>query len=303
LGFALLRHAGTQSQYSSAIYYNSVSGEYSLGLEPLNGDFGRIDLEVETLKRPKAPETQEYVLALDIERAGGTESYPTIAIGATVLNTKGELLDQFFHSCYVPGSTTFQVTCWERFWKKNLDVLKILDKNAKELFATYAREHANIGICSLEKMELILKKEMIQRFVKFVAKWEQIAKTDGIPLFKVTDCPSYDVYFLNHDISRQNMIDIEPFPNDFSTGEYGKVVDVGSMQRMLLIREDPSWSTRTDGFAAGIRDMFDVTPLDGVSHDHLPHHDAHVIAHDYLTLINVTRGSVYKKKGYKKLRD
>lgn len=62
----------------------------------------------------------KIVLAFDIERAGGTPEYDTIAIGASVVDQDFNLLDELFLPCFYDEITRFESVCWEGFWSKNL---------------------------------------------------------------------------------------------------------------------------------------------------------------------------------------
>ncbi len=210
-----------------------------------------------------------WVLAFDIERSGPTEKYDTIAIGATVLNSDFRVLGELMETAYSKEETIFDKRCYDEFWSKHISILNQLENTTK-------LSHA-------EK-----QKNMITNFVNFVKAWETEARKQNILLYRVCDNSSFDVHFINILISKY-IEGILPFPYELSTNKYGHVWETHSMMKGALLILDPkNGRYKNSGFSKMLSKKFPFLPPCVVQHDHLPNHDAHKIAHDFLCLLHMS---------------
>ena len=226
-----------------------------------------------------------YILAFDIERAGATNEYDTIGIGACVLKCDFDSdspmiqqttsiieVDRLFLPGYFVG-TTFEKRCWDEFWSKNQDQLEILKYS---------------GPLTHEQRQ----KEMIESFQAFRAKWESKASEEGVEYFLASDNSIYDGGFLNLMIEKYttNL----PMPYSAKTQKYSHLIDVHNFQRGLLMMVDSEFKRNTWwGLSNRIRELY-KTPSPDVLHDHNPANDAHNIAHDLCVVFGIQSG-IWKK--------
>ena len=212
-----------------------------------------------------------WVLAFDIERAGATEEFDTIAIGATVLDSNYVALGSYLSTCYVPGETRFEKKCYDEFWSKHKHILKAL-------------ENVDTKLSRKEK-----EKQMITGFVDFVKAWENKAQQQHVQLHRVCDNSPFDVHFINILIYEYYNSTLNPFPYQFNTRQYGSLWETHSMMKGFLLATNNAEKARSKnwGFSGIIRKMYPHLPKCAITQDHMPHHDAHVIAHQFIWLMSV----------------
>lgn len=226
-----------------------------------------------------------WVLGFDIERSGGTGDYDTIAIGATVINTNFAILGSYLGKSYDRTQTTFESRCYNDFWLKHMDVLRML--------------HDDRDIPYAQK-----QKEMIVGFVEFVRKWEIAAQSNGVKLYKVSDNLSFDVHFINSLIHQHYGDQMLPFPYQFSTQQYGKVFETHSMIKGLLfgvsglvdLGSDQVGRSHVQKLSTRLQILYPDLPKCPVPADHMPHRDAQNIAHQFLWLHGISCGK-YQLRG------
>jgi hypothetical protein len=207
---------------------------------------------------------QNIVLAFDIERAGATREYDTIAIGAVVMDSNYNELGRYYFDCYYP-ETTFEPRCYEQFWSKNQNILE------KMLYT---------GPQSKNERE----KEMICGFFEFRKKWEQYAETNNMNYYLVSDNNVFDGGFIN-ELMFKHMSDKLPIPYNASKQEYDTFYETHSIMKGFLLNQriNKEWNLFEE-----IAKTINV-PKCVVNHDHNPANDAYVIAFEMVCLLNYAR--------------
>ena len=119
------------------------------------------------------------VLAFDLELAGATPEYSTIGLACSVINEQFEELDKLFLPGLIHPITPFEPRCWNEFWSKHPDQLKLL---------TYSGPLLMYGSNAIPYRQ----EEMIKAFHDFRIKWEAKAKEMGAKLELVTDNNVFD---------------------------------------------------------------------------------------------------------------
>ncbi len=247
-----------------------------------------------------------YVLAFDIERAGPTPEYDTIAIGAVVLDRQrnivklpkaevtvnsGTVADVRIVDFgvqmkrwegYVPGETKFEKKCWEEFWVNEQDVLKqiaVKDKTASRAKA---------------------QRDMITGFLRFTLPWYTWYMDGLIDLRVTSDNVLYDAGFINNLIYeyRDYVGDLLPMPFTLKRGKqiYDTVYNTHDMQRGLLWSLHPKYIWKTHGYDDAMKEEFYMPePPEDIAHDHLPDHDAYGIACSFVDLIDIADGKIRRR--------
>lgn len=212
-----------------------------------------------------------WVLAFDIERSGATEKYDTIAIGATILSSDYRVLGEYLRTSYSKEDTVFEKRCQDEFWYKNMDILEQLENKEKDL--SYHDKQKN----------------MITGFVNFVKSWEIEARKQNVILYRVCDNSPFDVSFINSLIHKfYDNDEVLPLPYEFSTNKYGSLWETHSMMKGILMVLNPIKGHKNWGFAKTLQQMFPFLPPCVVQHDHLPNHDAHAIAHEFIWVLQIS---------------
>lgn len=214
------------------------------------------------------------VLAVDIERAGATNKYDTIGIGASVINENLEELDSLFIGGYKPEVTKFEPRCWEQFWSKNEKQLKILEYNGEKKYDER-------------------QKEMIQQFQQFRREWETYAREKSLNYYFVSNNKVFDGGFINmliFDYCPQDM----PIPYAASDAKYSTFFETHSVMKGLLMAVDPEYKLEW-GFFSRICELYDF-PKAKKQHDHHPANDAYTIAYEFQILRGIQEGRYHRKK-------
>lgn len=217
------------------------------------------------------------VLAFDIERSGSRVDNETIAIGASVVNSDlKELESLFLTGFFTPDHRTptiFEKRCWEEFWSKYPDSLKILEYKG-----------------DLGKVER--QREMCEIFQMFRERWEIYAYDNKVNLEIVADNNVYDGGFINDMICKHTSDLPIPFTAS-SPQKYRSFWETHSEQRGLLMAVDPSFK-KNWGFGERIRELYNV-PVMIRSHDHNPANDSYTIAFEQQVLLGVRDGRIRKR--------
>jgi hypothetical protein len=228
---------------------------------------------------------KRWVLAFDIERAGPTPDYDTIAIGASVVDGDFNELDSLFVPGYIQSITLFETQCWTEFWSKHQDTLDKL------------RRHGSMNPAYVHN-------DMIVQFQAFRKKWEQQAAAMGATLELCSDNNVFDGGFVNrmiHDAKAVLQVPRMPIPftvlPDVNGKEnYGSFWETHSMQRGLLMAVDPTFIDNGWGYTDHIKTIYCTPDKANVhAHDHLPHHDAFTIACDLQILHAIREGRIVRR--------
>jgi len=226
---------------------------------------------------------KRIVLAFDIERAGATPDYDTIAIGASVVDQDFNKLDEFFVKGLFSGEekTLFEYRCWSEFWSKHPEQISQIKYTG-------------------DSPKKVRQAEMIVGFQEFRKKWELYAKKNDYKFELCSDCNVFDGGFINqliHDhVPEYHPIPYNARPKETGDSEYAPFWETTSMQRGLLMSVDPEF-TEDWGLTDRIYELYDITAVDrDIAHDHLPHHDAYTIACDLQILHGIQNGSIVKKQ-------
>ena len=208
------------------------------------------------------------ILAFDLERAGATVEYDTIALGASVIDEKGNELANLFIPGYFPEKTKFEERCWDEFWSKNTDILDLLK---------YEGELSPVEV----------EKEMITNFHQFRKHWEDFATQNNCEFYLVTDNISFDVTFINL-MMFKHLPGVLPIPYSASSQKYSSVIDICQMARGFAA--DPNYAKKwgfndhLDKILEGhLKDAKKVLPLK--AKEHKPDIDAHYIAVTWLRIL------------------
>lgn len=217
---------------------------------------------------------QIITLAFDIERAGSTDKYDTIAIGASVIDEDLNELDSLFLPAHFPKETVFEDRCWNQFWSKpeNLKVLETLEYNGK--LSKTARES-----------------EIIEEFQNFRRKWERYCQDNHKKLELVCDNNVYDAAFIN--LLIYDNLDALPIPYTADKQEYSAFWETHAMQRGFLFAVDPAYNSDWNLFKR-ISELYNI-PLPQKQHDHNPANDAYVIAYEHQILQGIKQGKYQRK--------
>lgn len=222
-----------------------------------------------------------WVLAFDIERSGGTAAYDTIAIGACVLDTRYRPLEHYLGAAYDPKQTKFEKRCYDEFWAKHPGILEKLGETT--------------AVQNPDNSYIQKQKNMIAGFVEFVKKWENLAREQNIKLYRVCDNTAFDVHFINQMIYKFVSRKMLPFPYEFSTQKYGTLWETHSVMKGLLMAQHPEGARADWGFSKSLRKLYPKLPRCKVQSDHMPHHDAQVIAHEFVWLMGISSGRYHQK--------
>lgn len=224
------------------------------------------------------------VLAFDIERSGGRSDHDTIAIGCSVVDHEFNELDSLFLPMYFPKETVFEERCWNEFWVKHEDKLKLFEYTG------------NLNKCQREH-------ECINLFQQFREKWQNKAKERNCKLELVSDNNVYDGGFINELIGYymngavpkcQNLIingdmcSVPTLPIPYSAGiiqNYKPFWETHSEQRGILAVVDPSFK-EDYGFTKRLSELYDIPPMKK-DHDHNPANDAYTIAFDQQIILGI----------------
>lgn len=215
------------------------------------------------------------VLAFDIERSGGRSDHDTIAIGCSVVDSEFNELDNLFLPMYFPKDTTFEQRCWDEFWSKHEDKLKIFEYKG------------DLNKCERER-------ESIIAFQAFRAKWEAEAASREVSLELVSDNNVYDGGFINELIGQYlcgsgaspSTPYTLPIPYTASFPQnYKSFWETHSEQRGILAVVDPSFKGSC-GFTKRISQLYEIPPMKK-EHDHHPTNDAYTIAFDQQVVLGI----------------
>jgi hypothetical protein len=212
---------------------------------------------------------EKIVLAFDIERSGCGKEHDTIAMGASVVDSNMNELDNFFFKCYIPGETNFEQRCMDEFWSKNLEVLKTLEYHG-------------------DKTKKVLELEMITGFQNFRKKWELFAEENGKTLVLASDNKVYDGGFVNQLIF-EHLPGTLPIPYSAGKQKYSAFYETHSEQRGLLFSVDSGYD-KNWGFTDRIIELYSGMPEPKKMHDHNPANDAYSIAFDQQVLFGIREG-------------
>lgn len=207
----------------------------------------------------------KYTLAFDIERSGCSKQYDTIGIGASVVDSNFNELDNLFLKGYSQKETKFEQRCWDEFWIKNQESLKKLEYT---------------GNLNYKERQF----EMISTFQEFRKKWENIAKSNGYELDLVSDGCVFDSGFINEMIF-EHLPEILPIPHSASTQEFSPFYDTTSEIKGLLSVIDPSFKQNW-GYSKRLYELYDV-PIFDKKHDNNPANDAFTIAVQHQIVLNI----------------
>lgn len=221
----------------------------------------------------------KFVLAVDIERAGPTVAFDTIAIGAVVLRYDNfEEQDRLFLPGYFPQQTKFDKDYMDRFWSKHIATLNSL---------TY---HGSSDVRSRQL-------EMITEFQAFRFKWEEHCEKHNAELILVSDNPLYDGGFLSHMIT-EHLPDSMPLPYSIKTASYETIYDTYTALHVLR-------NFMARGFLCGgnfdqlttreIAARLYQLPQRMSLHTHNPADDAYGAAYDYCMTMAIFRGEVKRR--------
>lgn len=248
-------------------------------------------------------EKRKWVLAFDIECAGGRAQDEVIAIGASVVNEDGVELDSLCLKGYFPGLTKFEQRTWDQFWSKNEDVLNTLVAHAPD----------KKGSDETAEAHKEWPKWAILEFHKFREKWELSAKREGAKLETVSDNKIFDGGFINDMYAKYLVGDgafVMPLPYSASDQppQYKALRETHSEQRGLLIAVDPTYlSKKGVSLSAHVEELYDCSALKSEhEHDHNPAHDAYSIAREAQILNGIEAGRIKlraEKNGKRKSSD
>ena len=217
----------------------------------------------------------KIALAFDIERAGATDQYDTIAIGASVLDENYKELDSLFLPGYFPKETIFQSDCKENFWDKHIKILDTL---------TYK------GTMSYDERQ----KDMIVRFQEFRCKWETWCLLNNHDLILVSDNCVYDGGFINIMIYK-HMTGTLPIPYEASGKQkYAPFQETGCILQGILKIIDPKFK-KDRGHKYRIGKLFDL-PKKKKPNDHNPSNDAYGIAYDWQVSNGISNKTIKLKE-------
>lgn len=224
---------------------------------------------------------KELYLAFDIERTGPMAENETFAIGASVVTDKGEELAKYLFCCYDDKAKhSWEQLCATEFWSEHLGVLMKIEEASKHCVLATQSEPTIITKMHVSGVEL--RRRMIESLLSFIREWEVKASQLEIKIERVTDCPSYDVHWLNTLIG-EYLPGHYPFPYTMIYPQvYAKIVDTGSFREGYAIAaglDGHEWKALEDH--TGIK--FTKPPRE---HDHMPDNDAFTIAWKYAMLKN-----------------
>ncbi len=203
------------------------------------------------------------VLSFDIERAGPTDQYRTLAIGACVVDAKGRILDRLLATNYRPASTRFDPGTWANFWSKHPAVLARLEYR---------------GPLSVAAQEV----SMIEQFQQFRRTWEAKGA-----LQLVSDNLAFDVGFLNRLIERHTDDLPLPYAATKQPARWLKILETSSMGNGMCKLLLPTW-TRPYGHVRALLKHFNKGEA-AVVNSHVPDEDSLKVALDYLALESIAR--------------
>ena len=190
--------------------------------------------------------------AVDIEHSG----HDIIAIGAVVVDDKGEKVHEFFATCYNP-QTRFTKKCWSQFWSKNPEALQgLVDCPQKVSNAS----------------------ELTELFYNFYTDvWHQ-------QMTFISDKPGFDIGELNAELYCLGKSSLYTDQH----GKYHKIKDVVGVQEGIIRQRNngvsPEW-----GLSQFIREQYATgTKLPLIEHDHNPVNDAHSMIIDFLICLEIT---------------
>lgn len=214
-----------------------------------------------------------YTLAFDIERAGATDQYDTIGIGCSVVDNNFNELDSLFLAGYFPKETKFETRCWDQFWSKNQETLKLLEYTG--------------GLNYQQRQS-----EMTLLFQEFRKKWERIAKEEGHDLNLVSDNNVYDGGFMNLMINKY-IPDVLPIPYTATTQEYESFFETTSELKGLLSAVNPNFKGEW-GLLKKVGELYDL-PVSKKQHNHNPADDAYTVAFEHQIVLGIRDGKIKRK--------
>lgn len=216
--------------------------------------------------------TKTLVFAFDIESAGAFKDL--IALGICVMDDHLTVYAKHCWPAYFPGLTEFEPRCQKEFWDHHPDVLELL---------TYG------GPVDPDQCRY----DLIHGFWTQLAKWETYAQEFGYQFLLVCDNAVFDAAELNR-LTELHMPHRLPMPYMASApSAYGSLYETRNIQRGLLMAVDPAFRPEW-GFAKRLNELYDL-PLPAAKADHLPHNDAHVIAHEMQMLIGIQAGIYHRR--------
>lgn len=216
---------------------------------------------------------QRLILAFDIEKSGASVFDDIIGLGAVVMNEQYEIVDSLLIKGYYPDHTKFEERCWNEFWSKNIDQLKVIE--CDPLVDDYNRREIN----------------MVTQFRQFRIKWENYCTDNNFKLELVSDNKVFDGGHFNYLISKLS----EDLPMPFSAGSqrYSSFWETHSELRGFLMAVCPEFDSDW-GFINKLAELYHLPPKK-VDHDHNPVNDAYNIAYEHMVLLNIKNGRVSRR--------
>lgn len=183
------------------------------------------------------------IIAIDIEATGPRFSKNgIISIGYCAGTMDGEVILKKRVSLDLEGKS-FDKSCYDQFWIKNLDLLETLKKEAVPI------------------------KEGLQ---KFISDFDSL--NEKYELIPISDNPSYDIGFINYYLDFY----LDRLPLNYVNGgdDYRPIFDSDCYSRGLLGMKysDGIWTSDKD-----VREKLSFEIPDSVVHDHYPDNDAEYI--------------------------
>jgi hypothetical protein len=214
-----------------------------------------------------------HVLVFDLERAGRTEKYATLGVGAVVMNDQLKVVDSLLFGAY-DESVQFQPECWDEHWVHHKDALEHLKYKGSA------------------KTQEEREKELTDALWAFREKWDKLSADQGFDLAYFTDNNVYDGGFHNALLASHRPKD---WPLPYNTKKsYESFWETHSMIRGILFAVDPGFSGEW-GLSERLAKVYDFPPCP-VKPDHNPVNDATAIAYEAHMLLRVRQGKIKPRK-------
>jgi len=216
------------------------------------------------------------VLAFDIEMSGNNpQEFDLLGLGISVIDENKEELEHQLFPCYFPKQTKFEEKCWDEFWSKHEDKLKLLEYKGNK-----------------RKEERL--KEVITAFQNIRRHWELTASELKNNYNIVSDNNVFDGGIINHYIIKYTK-DM-PLPYTASEGKYSSFYETSSLFKGFLLATDPEFSLNNEwGFFKKIQEIHNIPKFER-EHDHNPANDAYTIACEFQSVMKICKGTPEKKE-------
>lgn len=220
---------------------------------------------------------RKLAMGTDIEKLGQYYTCDTVQIEWGVVGEDFEILDSGQASAYYPADAHAEKRCMDKFWSKNMDKLKVLEKRSPSVDPETGRA------------------EMVQRYVGAVAEWQRRATVHGFDFMVVTDNGPYDLPNVSYLIEKYMAPGTPTFPHNLYTGKYGAVVDTHQMMLGLLSCETGKMQDFL-GLSKKLQKIYDIPEPSGkFVHNHDAEQDALSIALEYQQMVAIFEGRIKKR--------